>query len=287
MADYPSLFCSLGNSPHRRSQCSDVDLRICLHVSFLRASQQLHEATLMDASHLKQLVDLEDNYWWHVAKRELTLKLLEKYCPAPGRLVEGGVGSGRNLLAFQERGYEVTGLDLMPESVEHVRQRGIEDTHVHDLGEPWPVEHDSVDAIVLLDVLEHIEHPVTTLQHMKAALKEGGVAIITVPACPWLYSRWDEQLGHFRRYTIREFRRQASEAGFRVSWLNHWNSFTFPAAVAVRSWEKVFPKRDQPDFPEVSPATNSALLKAAAAERWCLDRVSVPAGLSLAGVLQK
>ena len=241
----------------------------------------------MDASHLKQLVDLEDNYWWHVAKRELTLKLLDRFSPAPGRLVEGGVGSGRNLLAFEEKGYQVTGLDLMPESVEHVRQRGIEDTHVHDLGEPWPVANGSVDAIVLLDVLEHIEHPVTTLKHMKAALKDGGVAVLTVPACPWLYSRWDEQLGHFRRYTIREFRRQAAEAGFRVEWLNHWNSFTFPAAVAVRSWEKIFPKRNQPDFPEVSPQTNSALLTAAAAERWCLDKLPVPAGLSLAGVLRK
>ena len=241
----------------------------------------------MDASHLQQLVDLEDSYWWHVAKRELAVKLLQKYCPAPGRLVEGGIGSGRNLLAFQELGYQVTGLDLMPESVAHVQQRGISDVHVHDLEQPWPVDQGTVDAIVLLDVLEHIEHPVTALQHMHAALTEQGIAILTVPACPWLYSRWDEQLGHFRRYTTREFRRQACEAGFRVQWLNHWNSFTLPAAVAVRSWEKLFPKREHPDFPEVSATTNSALLTAAAAERWCLNKLPVLAGLSLVGVLRK
>jgi hypothetical protein len=60
-----------------------------------------------------------------------------------------------------------------------------------------------------------------------------------------------------------------------------------PAAVAVRGWEKLFPKRTQPDFPAVSNFTNRALLTAAAAERWCQQHIGVPTGLSLAGVLQK
>ena len=241
----------------------------------------------MQASHLQQLVDLEDSYWWHVAKRQLVTRLLQKYCPPPGRLAEGGIGSGRNLIEFQELGYDVTGFDLMPESVEHVRSRGVEDVHVHDLGDKWPVEDGGLRAVVLLDVLEHVEFPVQVLQHVHRALADDGAVIVTVPAYPWLFSRWDVQLGHFRRYTAREFRHHANEAGFRVQWMNHWNSFTLPAAMAVRGWEKVFPKREQPDFPEVSRLTNQALLSAAAAERWCMDKLPVPAGLSLAGVLRK
>ena len=68
----------------------------------------------MDPSHLTQLVQLEDNYWWHVAKRKLVLRLLNRFAPAPGRLVEGGIGSGRNLVEFDKQGYNVTGFDLMP-----------------------------------------------------------------------------------------------------------------------------------------------------------------------------
>lgn len=241
----------------------------------------------MDPSHLQELVELEDNYWWHVAKRKLVTRLLKKHCPPPGRLVEGGVGSGRNLVEFSELGYDVTGFDLMPESVTHVRNRGIEDVRVHDLGQPWPVEPKSIRAVVLLDVLEHVEFPIEVLKHVYDSLADDGAVVITVPAHPWLYSRWDEQLGHFRRYTVKEFRSHASQAGFRVQWLNYWNSFTLPAAIAVRGWEKLFPKREQPDFPEVSPLTNRALLTAAAAERWCGAHVSIPSGLSLAGVLRK
>jgi len=241
----------------------------------------------MDPSHLKELVQLEDSYWWHVAKRQLVTQLLQKFCPPPGRLVEGGIGSGRNLVEFSELGYDVTGFDLMPESVRHVRDRGIEDVRVHDLGQPWPINAESLRAVVLLDVLEHVEDPVLVLQYVHATLEEGGAVIVTVPAHPWLFSRWDEQLGHYRRYTVKQFRQHAGDAGFRVSWLNYWNSFTMPAAMAVRGWERVFPKRTQPDFPAVSSFTNRALLTAAAAERWCLHHLGVPTGLSLAGVLQK
>ncbi|MCP4513303.1 MAG: class I SAM-dependent methyltransferase [Fuerstiella sp.] len=159
--------------------------------------------------------------------------------------------------------------------------------HLHDLEDAWPLENGSLKAVVLLDVLEHVEFPVEVLRHVHRALADDGAVIVTVPAYPWLFSRWDVQLGHFRRYTVREFRRHANEAGFRVQWLNHWNSFTLPAAIAVRGWERAFPSREEPDFPEVSGFTNRALLSAAAAERWCIDKLPVPAGLSLAGVLRK
>ncbi|MFP6763951.1 MAG: class I SAM-dependent methyltransferase [Planctomycetaceae bacterium] len=241
----------------------------------------------MQTSHLQQLVDLEDCYWWHVAKRQLVTRLLKKHCPPPGRLAEGGIGSGRNLLEFQEMGFEVIGFDLMPESVQHVRRRGVKDVQVHDLSAPWPVDDNSLTAVVLLDVLEHVESPVTVLQNVRRSLRDDGAVIVTVPAYPWLFSRWDEQLGHFRRYTTAEFRRHVAEAGLRVQWLNHWNSFTLPAAVAVRGWEKMFPRREHPDFPKVSALTNKALLTAAAAERWYMWKFPVPAGLSIAGVLRK
>ncbi len=241
----------------------------------------------MDPAHLCELVKLEDSYWWHVAKRQLVLRLLKRFAAPPGRLVEGGIGSGRNLVEFRELGYTVTGFDVLPDAVDHVRARGVEDVHVHDLAEPWPVPPSSLRAVVLLDVLEHIEDPVRVLQHARSALDPSGAVVITVPAYPWLFSRWDEQLGHHRRYTVRELRRQAGQAGFRVTWLNHWNSFTLPAALAVRSWEKLFPRRTRPDFPQVSEVTNRLLLGAAAAERVWMDGPGVPAGLSLAGVLTR
>ena len=241
----------------------------------------------MDPSHLDELVRLEDSYWWHVAKRQLVSNLLKKHFPAPGRLVEGGVGSARNLLEFKQAGYEVTGFDIMEEAVEHGRRRGINDVRVHDLEQPWPLDKESVRAVVLLDVLEHVENPVQVLRHVKQILRPDGGIVFTVPAYPWLFSEWDKQLGHYRRYTSKVMREQVREAGLKIEWLNHWNAFTLPAAMAVRGMEKLRPKRHQPDFPEVSPGVNRMLLRAASAERWLMVKLGIPMGLSLVGVIRK
>ena len=241
----------------------------------------------MQASHLDELIELEETYWWHVAKRELVLDLLKRHAPPPGRLIEGGIGSARNLLEFQSRGYDVAGLDIMPEAVENAQRRGLSDVAVHDLTQPWPFAGGSAKAVVVLDVLEHLPDPVATLQHIHTVLEDGGRAIVTVPAHQWLYSDWDEALGHYRRYRPSELRAHATEAGFEVDRLSYWNGFTFPAAVAVRGWEKLFPRERSAEFPRVSSMVNRGLLTAAGVERWWLNRLPSVCGLSLFAVLRK
>ena len=241
----------------------------------------------MEQSHFEDLIHLEDTYWWHVAKRRLATRLLQSRFPAPGRLVEGGVGSARNLLEFRDLGYEVTGFDVMPEVVEHARQRGLSDVRRHDLSEPWPLAPDSVRAVVLLDVLEHVDNPVQVLRNVSRILQPGGGIVLTVPAYPLLYSSWDERLGHRRRYTSRVLRAQATEAGLKVERITHWNSFTLPAACLVRGMDRVLGRDAGSQFPRVSPVVNSALLGCAALERGWLTRIGVPFGLSIVGVFSK
>ena len=195
----------------------------------------------MESSHLDELIQLEDHYWWHVAKRELVTSILQKEFPPPSRLVEGGIGSAKNLISFQGLGYDVAGFDIMQESVAHARQRGLDDVHVHDLSLPWPLENESVDVAVMLDVLEHLEDPVAVMRHVSDVLVPGGGIVFTVPAHGWLFGDWDRRLGHFRRYTKATMEKQALAAGFKVQRMTYWNAFAFPAAVAVRGYQKVFP----------------------------------------------
>jgi len=241
----------------------------------------------MDINHLQELIELEDTYWWHIAKRELVTSLLVENVLPPARVVEGGIGSARNLEEFQKLGYQVAGLDLLEDAVLQARSRGIDDAHVHDLAENWPFDSGTVDAVVLLDVLEHIEHPVQVLRHAGRVLSASGRIVFTVPAYPWLYGDWDEQLGHFRRYTKQLVRSQVEAAGLTIEWLSFWNAFSLPAAAAVRSYQRCFPRQRAAEFPRVNPLVNRMLQRMAAMERWCLHRAPVPFGLSLVGVLAK
>jgi SAM-dependent methyltransferase len=241
----------------------------------------------MEVAHLDQLIQLEDNYWWHVAKRTWATKLLQHYVPPPSRIVEGGIGAAGNLIRWQEMGYQVAGLDCMTESVEHASQIGLNNVHKHDLHQPWPVEPESTNAVVLLDVLEHLKYPVLALRNAAACLKESGKIIFTVPAYPVLYSDWDERLGHFRRYTSSTISQHAKEAGLRIVQMSHWNSFTLPVAFVLRMIRKILPSPSGTEFPKVSPAFNRLLIKLAGWEQRASQTLPIPVGLSLVGVLAK
>jgi SAM-dependent methyltransferase len=241
----------------------------------------------MQLAHLSELAELEECYWWHVAKRELAIELLNRHAPPPGRLVEGGIGACRNLLAFQEMGYQVTGFDVMSEAVQLGRSRGLSDVREQDLGAPWPDCKNDVRAVVLLDVLEHVADPVQVLTHARDVLDDKGAIIATVPAYQFLFSDWDRALGHYRRYTASLLKRHATEAGLKIKVLTHWNSFTLPAAIAVRGVQKVSPRGRSAEFPRVNPLTNRLLKGCAAAERWMVHRTGVPFGLSVVGVFTR
>ena len=57
------------------------------------------------------------------------------------------------------------------------------------------------DAILYIDVLEHIEHDAEELQRAAALLGAGGCIVVLSPAFGFLYSEFDRAVGHFRRYT--------------------------------------------------------------------------------------
>lgn len=59
----------------------------------------------------------------------------------------------------------------------------------------------SYDAIVYIDVLEHIEDDRAELRRAASMLRPGGRIIVLSPAYNWLYTPFDQALGHFRRYT--------------------------------------------------------------------------------------
>jgi len=70
---------------------------------------------------------------------------------------------------------------------------------------------DSLSAIALFDVLEHIEEDRKFLTEVYTRLKPGGYLYITVPAFEWLWSGSDISAGHYRRYNPEELVRILNE----------------------------------------------------------------------------
>jgi len=254
----------------------------------------------MEAAHLKELITLEQGYWWHVAKRRLATQLLLEQVPLIDSIatdlcaadlqplvIEGGIGAGGNLLHWQSCGYRVSGLDIMPESIENATARGLTNVHVHDLHEPWPYQPGCASAVVLLDVLEHLRDPVLALQRAREVLATDGKIIFTVPAHPWLYSDWDHRLGHYRRYTARMLTTQVQAAGFKLSQMRPWNAISLPIAVALRLYRRMIPHPRGAEFPRIGRLMNQALLSVQSLEQRMANYCIIPCGLSILGVMSK
>jgi SAM-dependent methyltransferase len=69
------------------------------------------------------------------------------------------------------------------------------------------------DAVVALNVLEHIEDDTAAISRMADLLKAGGIVVLEVPQGPMLYDLYDAYLRHFRRYSRKELTKKCIRSG--------------------------------------------------------------------------
>jgi SAM-dependent methyltransferase len=94
-------------------------------------------------------------------------------------------------------------------------------------------EHDCYDTILYMDVLEHIADDRAELERAAGQLKPGGHLIVLAPAHQWLFTPFDESIGHFRRYTRRTLR-DAAPAKLSLVKLTYMDSVGMLASLGNR-----------------------------------------------------
>ena len=79
------------------------------------------------------------------------------------------------------------------------------------------------DAIVYINVMEHIKDDFAEMKLMEHSLKPSGYGVIFVPAIQALYSDFDRKLGHYRRYDKKRLRQIAKEANLEIVRLSYFD----------------------------------------------------------------
>jgi 2-polyprenyl-3-methyl-5-hydroxy-6-metoxy-1,4-benzoquinol methylase len=107
------------------------------------------------------------------------LNLLGRYVQR-GRLLQVGCGHGLLLDEARRRGYEVEGVELSIEAARYAHERlGLP---IREMAvEEAVFDGRSYDAILLVDVLEHLDDPVAALRRLRALLAPGGVLLVVTP----------------------------------------------------------------------------------------------------------
>ena len=109
------------------------------------------------------------------------LDLIGRHVPA-GRLLDVGCGHGLLLDEARSRGYEVEGVELSRSAAAYARDvlgLPVSELPLEEL-EP-SAGGDGFAAIVLADVLEHVEDPVAAIRRCRELLRPGGVLCVVTP----------------------------------------------------------------------------------------------------------
>jgi SAM-dependent methyltransferase len=152
--------------------------------------------------------------------------LLDEFRPFVGKnIVEVGAGKGSFSEMLLDTGPERLCLVEPSEMFDELRmniaasRNGTQVSFFHSIFEsakPEITSTDRPDTIIYVNVLEHIEDDERELGLIRESLVEGGRCLIFVPAMRALFSEFDRDLGHFRRYRKGELEIKVREAGFKV-----------------------------------------------------------------------
>ena len=106
-----------------------------------------------------------------------------------GRALDIGCGSGRFLSLLRRYGWDVVGVDISPAAATAAQAAYGIVVHVGELDQV-PLEENSFDFVHMSHVIEHVAHPVATLQRVAALLRPGGRLYIETPNIESIGFRW-------------------------------------------------------------------------------------------------
>jgi SAM-dependent methyltransferase len=170
------------------------------------------------ASTLDNLDDAHNYADWIVA-------LMAPYLA--GRILEVGAGHGTFTGLLAEFG-PVTATELSDRAVSVLGDRYAHSERV-TVRHAGALGNATFDTALMVNVLEHIEDDVAALRSLRGRLCDGGHVVVFSPAFNALYSSFDADIGHYRRYTRTSLRRVIRDADLELVELRYVNA---PGALA-------------------------------------------------------
>tara|TARA_B100001057_G_C22831002_1_gene943399 strand:- start:1635 stop:2336 length:702 start_codon:yes stop_codon:yes gene_type:complete len=137
--------------------------------------------------------------------RNYQLSLIKKYLR--GEIAEIGPGNGGNLSGYLNFPKKIDLYEPSKNLFFNLKENFKKNKKINFFNKTFNKSKKKYDAILYLDVLEHIKNDRIEIIKAIKSLKKDGYLIINVPAFSFLYSEFDKNVGHFRRYSKSDFKK--------------------------------------------------------------------------------
>lgn len=237
----------------------------------------------MNPSAYDHMGNVEAKHWWFVGRRAILRQLIDDInIPSDAKILEVGCGTGGNLEMLLEYG-EVFAFEYDSSAREMAISRNGHKAKIEMGACPnaIPFHEELFDLICIFDVLEHIEKDIETIFELRKRLKKNGKILITVPAYQWLYGSHDVYLHHIRRYSKSNLKIVANDGGCSIIKIGYFNTLLFPLALFKRLKDKIIKPDQGAGIENIPKYFNAILSNIFGFERHLINRVSLPAGVSL------
>lgn len=229
--------------------------------------------------------EVEKTHWLMRGRRAIVLDMLRRYVPQANsaHVLDFGCGSGLTVQTLAKAGYVASGVDFSHEAIEFGTSKGIAGLQVVS-DEKLSFPDAAFDAVVCMDVLEHLGDEQPALSEIRRVLKPQGVLLIMVPAYMFLWGTQDEVAHHYRRYTLGRLTEVVrSGALMRIEKRSYFNTLLFPliALVRVGSWILGLRSRRESDFDLNNAFINAIFSGIFTIERKVLSFLNLPFGVSI------
>jgi len=238
----------------------------------------------------KALAEIEDTSFWFKHRAAVLATVLSRF-PPTGRVFDVGGGNGYMVRELRARGVEAILVEPGEDGARAALARGLGPV-VNATLTTAGFRSETLEAVALFDVLEHIEDDVGLLVHIAELLQPYGRIYLTVPAHMWLWSGEDVRSGHFRRYTAASLRKVCGLAQFDVEFDSYFFSMlplpiltirTIPSMLRLRKAGGVRADEHQRPSGQIGEFIDRALVR----ELKTLDRRRIRFGSSLIVVARR
>jgi SAM-dependent methyltransferase len=131
---------------------------------------------LKEKDPLNYLANSENMYW--AIKKSLENNFQDK---KNIKVLEIGSGLGYTTYALNKSGYSCVGIDISKEAVERAKEKFGDYYVAADIFEASKNIKEKYDAVIMTELIEHVESPVDFIKEAFKFLKDGGKLIITTP----------------------------------------------------------------------------------------------------------